>query len=157
MSPQKEGYIYPPLTHNTHRFFMGPELWRETGLVAYEQQRCRRACTAVQSCQHLCFSLSRKLNIQNSYMQNFNILAALSAGLNQPDDTFSHVASKVVYLHAGTYTDSYSDRINHCLVVVYQLSPSSPYQHHLQWPLDKMAANYHCDNLFFNAQIRYLR
>ena len=71
------------------------------------------------------------------------------------DWRFKGLCSK--YLHAGTYIDSYSDRINHCLVVVYQLSQSPPYQHHLQWLLDKMAANYHCDNLFFNEQIRYLR
>ena len=41
-----------------------------------EQQRCRSACTSVQSGQRLCYSLHRWYNTSNFYIQNFKPLAS---------------------------------------------------------------------------------
>ena len=49
---------------------------RNPDFVVCEHQRCRPACASVQSDQHLCYSLSGKLNSLTSCMRNFENLAS---------------------------------------------------------------------------------
>ena len=66
-------------------------------LEVYERQKCRPACTSVQSDQRLCHSLIGKYNISTCYKRNFNFLASLcswagwfeSRYYGNPEDRFS--------------------------------------------------------------------